>query len=187
MCRFLPKVEQAHIGGGSPERRSAFSVSAAAQARRKRRKRPPMSGVDPTLRLLGWSETHRHDFRSDGEALRRRKKLGATGNDVTEPRQNRVPVVSTRGAWQISEMRGEIEGWAATLETAAAAACPHKLEKTAVCACADGTARPPSYLDAARTARAGERFGQRGNDDRKHGIWGGSAVIFVIQACRWLI
>ncbi|MCK6581435.1 MAG: hypothetical protein L6Q98_25370 [Anaerolineae bacterium] len=55
-----------------------------------------------------------------------------------------------------------MEGWTAALETAAAAACPHKLEKTAVCVCADGTARQSSQIDAARTARAGERFGQRG-------------------------
>jgi len=96
------------------------------------------------------------------ETPRRRRRLGATGECVTAQRQNRMPVVSKRGSWQISKMRGEMAGWAAALETVAAAACPHKLEKTAVHVCADGTARPSSHLDAVRTARAGERFGQRG-------------------------
>jgi hypothetical protein len=56
------------------------------------------------------------------EAPRRRRRLGATGECVTAQRQNRVPVVSNRGSWQIDAMRGEMEGWFAALETAAAAA-----------------------------------------------------------------
>jgi len=99
---------------------------------------------------VGWTKR-----RAEGEDWARR------GNDVTAQRQNRVPVVSNRGSWEISKMRGEMAGWAAALETAAAA-CPHKLEQTAVCVCVDGIARPSSQFDAARTARAREWFGQRG-------------------------
>ena len=100
---------------------------------------------------VGWTKR-----RAEGDGWVRR------GNDVTAQRQNRVPVVSNRGFWEISRMRGEMEGWAAALETAASAACPRKLEKTAVCVCADGTVRPSSQIDAAWTARARERFGQQG-------------------------
>jgi hypothetical protein len=54
---------------------------------------------------VGWTKR-----RAEGDSWARR------GNDVTAPRQNRVPVVSNRGSWEINRMRGEMEGWTAALE-----------------------------------------------------------------------
>ena len=47
---------------------------------------------------VGWTKR-----RAEGEGWPRR------GDDVTAKRQNRVPVVSKRGSWQIGEMRGEMK------------------------------------------------------------------------------